>query len=560
MFEWLQFESGSTFYEVSVMLIITVLIGLVGLLFRQPLIVSYILAGILLGATFLQQPETAAHMELLSSLGISILLFIVGLKLDLTLIRTTGVVALMTGLGQIVFTSVIGYFIALGLGMSPLTSGYVAVALTFSSTIIIVKLLTDKREIDSLHGRVALGFLIVQDLAVVFLMIGLSAMGLVGEKANLGQALGEVLLNGFFLLVGITVFIRYVAERLMRQLSRVPELLLLFALGWAFILAALTEEMGFSQELGALLAGVSMASTSYRDVIGSRLVSVRDFLVLFFFLNLGSHIQLDALHAQLVPAILLSLFVLIGNPLIVLIIMGWMGYRSRTSFLAGLTVAQISEFSLIFATLGMELGHIDASTVALVTLVGLITIGLSTYMILYSQPLYDFLSKPLSVFERRDPFRERRESMVQSAKSYDAIIFGFGRYGKNLAYGLKEQGYSVLGIDFDPQVVQYANTLGFEACYGDAGDPNFMEILPLQSVRWVVVAIPPLQSSLTEINMHTSLVHALRAHGFGGHIALTAYTDRDADTLKVAGADLLLLPYADAAQHAVAQISETLSR
>jgi Kef-type K+ transport system membrane component KefB len=560
VFEWLQFESGSTFYEVSVMLIITVLIGLVGLLFRQPLIVSYILAGILLGATFLQQPETAAHMELLSSLGISILLFIVGLKLDLTLIRTTGVVALMTGLGQIVFTSVIGYFIALGLGMSPLTSGYVAVALTFSSTIIIVKLLTDKREIDSLHGRVALGFLIVQDLAVVFLMIGLSAMGLVGEKANLGQALGEVLLNGFFLLVGITVFIRYVAERLMRQLSRVPELLLLFALGWAFILAALTEEMGFSQELGALLAGVSMASTSYRDVIGSRLVSVRDFLVLFFFLNLGSHIQLDALHAQLVPAILLSLFVLIGNPLIVLIIMGWMGYRSRTSFLAGLTVAQISEFSLIFATLGMELGHIDASTVALVTLVGLITIGLSTYMILYSQPLYDFLSKPLSVFERRDPFRERRESMVQSAKSYDAIIFGFGRYGKNLAYGLKEQGYSVLGIDFDPQVVQYANTLGFEACYGDAGDPNFMEILPLQSVRWVVVAIPPLQSSLTEINMHTSLVHALRAHGFGGHIALTAYTDRDADTLKVAGADLLLLPYADAAQHAVAQISETLSR
>lgn len=559
MFEWLQFESGSTFYEVSVMLIITVFIGLIGLLFRQPLIVSYILAGILLGATFLQQPATAAHMELLSSLGISILLFIVGLKLDLTLIRTTGVVALMTGLGQIVFTSVIGYFIALGLGMSPLTSAYVAVALTFSSTIIIVKLLTDKREIDSLHGRVALGFLIVQDLAVVFLMIGLSAMGLVGEKANLGQALGEVLLNGFFLLVALTVFIRYVAERLMQRLSRVPELLLLFAIGWAFILAALTEAMGFSQELGALLAGVSLASTSYRDVIGSRLVSVRDFLVLFFFLNLGSHIQLDALHAQLVPAILLSLFVLIGNPLIVLIIMGWMGYRSRTSFLAGLTVAQISEFSLIFATLGMELGHIDASTVALVTLVGLITIGLSTYMILYSHSLYESLSKVLSVFERRDPFRERRESMVQSAKSYDAIIFGFGRYGKNLAHGLQQQGSAVLGIDFDPHVVQYAQDLGFDACYGDAGDPNFVEILPLQSARWVVVAIPPLQSSLTEINMHASLVHAMRAHGFSGKIALTAYTDRDADTLKSAGADLLLQPYADAAQHAVAKINEDLT-
>lgn len=137
--------------------------------------------------------------------------------------------------------------------------------------------------------------------------------------------------------------------------------MMLFAIAWGVSLAALGEALGFSKEVGGFLAGISLTSTPYREAIGSRLVSIRDFLLLFFFLGLGAQLDMSRLGLQVWPAIVLSLFVLIGNPLIVMIIMGLMGYRARTGYLAGLTVAQISEFSLILGALGVSLGHIDDS-------------------------------------------------------------------------------------------------------------------------------------------------------------------------------------------------------
>ena len=169
--------SGYVFYEISALLVLAAAVGFAGLLLRQPLIVSFIAVGILAGPSRLDIVRSDEQINLLAELGIAVLLFLVGLKLDIKLVRTLGPVALTTGLGQVGFTSVIGFAIGLALGFDAVTSLYIAVALTFSSTIIIVKLLSDKREIDSLHGRIALGFLFVQDLVVVLAMIALSAIG-----------------------------------------------------------------------------------------------------------------------------------------------------------------------------------------------------------------------------------------------------------------------------------------------------------------------------------------------------------------------------------------------
>lgn len=168
----------------------------------------------------------------------------------------------------------------------------------------------------------------------------------------------------------VIAFIRYVADRLLGQIARSAELLVIFAVGWAAGLAAVGDAIGFGKELGGLLAGVSLASTPYREAIVSRLASLRDFLLLFFFIALGAGLNLQGLGDELVAAAVLSVFVLVGNPLIVLAIMGAMGYRKRTGFLAGLTVAQISEFSLIFMAMGVNLGHVSESALGLVTLVG----------------------------------------------------------------------------------------------------------------------------------------------------------------------------------------------
>lgn len=473
------------FQQFAALLLLAAVIGFVAHRLRQPLIVSFIAVGIVAGPAVLGWVEESAPVRLLADMGIALLLFVVGLKLDLHLIRTMGPVALATGLGQGVFTSVVGYLISLGLGLSHIEAVYVAVALTFSSTIIIVKLLSDKREIDALHGRIAVGFLIVQDIVVVLVMIALSAFGAGEGEDALIREMVLVLVKGVALLAGVGLLMRYVLPPMLERLAQSQELLLLFAIAFAVAMGALGEVLGFSKEVGAFLAGVALASTPYRESVGARLVALRDFLLVFFFISLGATLEMDTLGAQLGSAVVLSLFVLIGNPLIVLIIMGTMGYRKRTGFLAGLTVAQISEFSLILAALGLGLGHIDQETVGLITLVGPITIGLSTYMILYSHHLYRLLAPVLSLFERRVPYRELGLDGSEGPARTDVILFGLGRFGNRLAQRLREQGYHVLGVDFDPQAVSDWRKKGHPAQYGDAEDPEFHATLPLHQARWV---------------------------------------------------------------------------
>ena len=547
--------TGYLFYEIAALLVLAAGVGFLGLMLRQPLIVSFIAVGILAGPSVLGIARSDEHIDLLAELGIAVLLFLVGLKLDLKLVRTLGPVALTTGLGQVAFTTIFGFLIGLALGLDTVTSLYVAVALTFSSTIIIVKLLSDKREIDSLHGRIALGFLIVQDLVVVLAMIVLSAIGAGAGDGNAFGDVARVFGYGALMLIGVGIFIRFIADPLVERLSRAPELLLSFAIGWAALLAALGHYLGFGKELGGLLAGISLASTPFREAIAARLASLRDFLLLFFFIALGAALDLSMLGASVGPALVFSVFVLIGNPLIVLAIMGAMGYRKRTGFLAGLTVAQISEFSLIFMAMGVALGHVGEPALGLVTLVGLITIAASTYMITYSHQIYDRLAPWLSVFERKHTPAEA-EGLHDPAPGYDVIVFGLGRYGLAIAEALKAAGKRVLGVDFSPDCVRHAKARGLDAVFGDATDPEAVAHLPLDGVQWAVSAVPEHDTGITHDDTRRSLIRHLRDLGFAGRIAVSTHSDEAADALRAAGADLVLLPYRDAAIEAADLVLE----
>ena len=540
-------EIGSLFREFAIMLAIAVSVGLVAVRLRQPLIVAFIAVGVLLGPPVLGLVEHSVAVELLAEFGIALLLFVVGLRLDLNLIRTMGPVALATGLGQITFTFTLVFLLTQALGMSVVASLYTGAAMSFSSTIIIVKLLSDKREIDALHGRIAIGFLIVQDIMVVVTMIVVTALGAAGGDADLGGEILGVILRGVGMLVLVALLMRYVLPLLLHHIARSTELLVLFAIALAISLAAFSDWIGFSKEVGAFLGGIALASTPYREAIGSRLISVRDFLLLFFFISLGAQLDMEILGLQVGTALVLSAFVLIGNPLIVLSIMGFMGFRRRTGFLSGLAVAQISEFSLILAALGLSIGHIGEDTVGLITLVALITIGLSTYMILYSHGLYDRIAPLLRPFERRSPFQEQRLDEGDDGTRVDAIVFGLGRYGHQVARGMHEQGLCVLGVDFDPMVLRREHEFGYIVHYGDAEDPEFLESLPLGEAQWVV-------SSLPEEHVNRTLIQALREKGFRGRVAVTTHRPTSAGALREKGADLVLVPYRDAASRAVRRV------
>jgi Kef-type K+ transport system membrane component KefB len=539
---------GYVFYEIAALLVLAAGMGFIGILLRQPLIVSFIAVGILAGPSMLDIARSDEQIDLLAELGIAVLLFLVGLKLDFNLVRRLGPVALVTGLGQVLFTTVFGFLISLALGLDALTAIYVAIALTFSSTIIIVKLLSDKREIDALHGRIALGFLIVQDVVVVIAMIALSAIGVGGASQGNGGFADVLLVLGYGLamLAFVLFFIRYLANPLVERLSRAPELLVSFAIGWAALLAAVGHYLGFGKELGGLLAGVSLASTPFREAIAARLASLRDFLLLFFFIALGGSLDLSVLGASVGAAIVLSLFVLIGNPLIVLAIMGAMGYRKRTGFLAGLTVAQISEFSLIFMAMGVTIGHVADEALGLVTLVGLVTIAASTYMITYSHQLYGLFEPVLGIFERRNPDAEDTAG-GEPPRAHDVILFGLGRYGLGIASALRDSGKRILGVDFSPEAVRNARGLGYDVVFGDATDPEFLAHLPLSKAEWLVMAVPEHDTGLTHDDPRHALLKAVRDLDYTGQIAVAAHREDTAELLKAGCADLVLMPYRDAA-------------
>lgn len=560
MMDW-SFIHVSSFNELTTLLMMATIIGFVCLLLRQPMIVGFIVMGIIVGPSFLGIIQFHEHIELLAELGITVLLFLVGLKLDLHLIKTLGFVSLATGLGQVLFTSVIGFFIAKALGMDSVTALYVSVALTFSSTIIIVKLLSDKHEVDSLHGRIAIGFLIVQDLVVVLAMISLSAFGVGSQESGVSFTthIAMVFLYGITLLTFIGLFIRYLANPLVNRMAHSPELLIIFAIAFAAFMATLGSYFGFSKELGGLIAGISLASTPFRDTIATRLSYLRDFLLLFFFITLGSQLSLNQLGAQITPAIVFSLFVLIGNPLIVLSIMGAMGYRKRTGFLAGLTVAQISEFSLVFMAMGVALGHVSTDSLGLVTLVGLITIALSVYMITYSQTLYCWLEPILSFFERKIPYREKIKIHPSITKQHhDIIIFGLGRFGKAIAKLLIEKKLNVLAVDFNPDEVRGWELQGYQAIYGDACDIEFINSLPLNHVKWVICTIPHHLLGVTHQDPRIIMTETLRQAKASSHIAVTTQHTSEIAVLKTLGVDIIFQPFHDAATHAVEIILERL--
>ncbi|UYV38300.1 cation:proton antiporter [Rhodobacteraceae bacterium D3-12] len=542
----------SPFTEIAALLVMAAVIGFIGIILRQPLIVSFIVVGLIAGPSALDVVRSDEQISLLSELGIAVLLFLVGIKLDVKLIRSLGAVSLLTGLGQVAFTSIFGFLIGLALGLSAITSLYVAVALTFSSTIIIVKLLSDKREIDSLHGQIALGFLIVQDLVVVLAMIVLSAVGIgAAGDGHGGGSVTMVLGAGVAMVALVILFVRYIADPLTERLAHVPELLVIFAIAMAAMFAATGDIVGLGMEVGGLLAGVALASTPYRETIAARLASLRDFLLLFFFIALGSTLDLSLLGTHVTGAIIFSLFVLIGNPLIVLVIMGALGYRNRTGFLAGLTVAQISEFSLIFVAMGVSLGHVQEDVLGLVTMVGLVTIAASTYMITYSHQLYAVFERFLGVFERKGTPREPSEAGAHRNEGHKVIIFGLGRFGTAIGIRLQKRGIKALGVDFNPLAIRRWRELGLETEFGDATDPEFVAELPLPHAEWIVATVPIHPTGLSHEDTRTTLIQLTRTSGFCGRIAVASHQPRDTEELLASGADLVLEPFQDAADRAV---------
>jgi Kef-type K+ transport system membrane component KefB len=533
------------FELIALVLAVCVAAGALATLVRLPLLVGLLVAGVLVGPEVLGLVEASAEIELLGEIGIALLLFVVGLKLDPRLVRRLGPAVLAAGVIQVTLTAGAAFLIARAGGLGAVQALYIAAAMAFSSTVIVVKLLTDRRELEQLHGRIALGILIVQDIVVVALMILLAAFDPTEDVAIATQVVG-ILVRGGLLLVGTALLARYVLPPLTHLLARQGELLVLASVTWAVALAAVAIVMGFSGEVGAFIAGVALASSEYRDAISARLTTLRDFLLVFFFIDLGVRLELGGI-ADLGLVVALSVFVLVVKPFLIAAITTAIGFRPRTGIRAGLTLAQISEFSLILVALGVGLGQVEGRTVGIVTAVALVTITASTYLSSRTDRLSPRLTPLLRPFERPNPFSV--EARAGSDLAPTAIVIGLGRLGRTVLEELLDRGDDVLGVDFDPRSVRAAS-IDIPVLYGDAEDPELPHHLPLQRTRWIV-------STLRDLDAHRALLTALTAHGYGGRVALAVDDERDEAVLRAAGADLVIRPLHVAARPFVTLLHET---
>jgi Kef-type K+ transport system membrane component KefB len=399
-------------------------------------------------------------LVLISETGIALLLFLVGLELSFAKIRDVGKVAVAAGIGQVVFTAAGGYGLCWLLGFPVMEALFLATALTFSSTVVVVKLLDEKGELNSLYGRIAVGIFLVQDLVVILILTFLAGMS-AGEDldaatvaAGLGKAFG-----GMALLLGLSLLAsRYILPRPFRWAARSPDVLLVWALSWCFLLVLAAHAFGLSLEVGAFLAGLSLAQLPYNDDLRRRVHPLMNLFIAVFFVSLGVRMDASGAAVNWWPTLVLSLFVLIGNPLIFIIIIRRMGYAKSTSFLTSVTVAQISEFSFIFAGMGMSRGLIGAEILSITALVGVVTIAVSSYMILYNHELYRICKRlgvlDWRIFQGPDDAVEADVAGHGKGLSGHVIVVGMNSLGRQIVEMLHERGETVLAVDTDPEKLE----------------------------------------------------------------------------------------------------------
>lgn len=516
------------FIELSVLIAIATGVAAVMRILRQPLIIGHILTGLIVGPLLFDLIHSAETLAVMAEIGVAILLFTVGLHLSPDIIRKFGRVAFVTGIGQVLFTSFIGYLFAVSLGFTPLQSFYISVALSFSSTIIIMKLIADKGELETLYAKIAIGFLLVQDLIAILLLVGIPLFS-AGSLTAVG--IGTFVLTGAVLVGFVVAASRFFVSRASRFIAQSQEFLFLFAIAWGIGVAALFKGFGFSLESGALVAGVTLAALPVRHEVSARLVPLRDFFIVMFFIFLGSQMQLADIGNILPAALSLSLLVLIGNPLILMILMGLLGYRKKTSFQMGLTVPQISEFSFILIALGVSMGHLDQSILSLVTLTGLITIFGCTYLVRYSEAIYRVCAPLLGIFERKDAFEPRL-----GRRGHAIVLFGCNRIGNDFLESLRKLDKHFLVVDHDPDTVAALEQKGITVEYGDAGDIDFLESLDMSKAELIISTIPDAETNLL-IN------RSIKSRNPDAIIMVIAHRVGDALSHYEEGVDYVVLPH-----------------
>jgi Kef-type K+ transport system membrane component KefB/voltage-gated potassium channel Kch len=520
---------SDVFTQLSVVIVIALVVSVVMRLLRQPLIMGYILTGVIVGPSLLGLIGEKEAFATFSEIGIALLLFLIGLELSVATVRRMGKPAFLTAMALLMTIGTIGFLVGSALHFNTLESVLIGLALFFSSTIIIAKVLSDKRELTRLNGQIAIGVILLDDIVATFALLFIASQA--GD--NLGPAdVGMLVAKGVLVLLGLVVMGTKVLPWVTRHMAKSQELLFIFALAWGFGVASLINSIGFSVEIGALFAGVALAHLPYVHQIGARLKPLRDFFIILFFISLGDSLNLDSLSAAIVPALIMSAVVVILKPIAVMTSLGVLGYTKRTSFKTGINLSQISEFSIIMIVLAIGAGIMRPEMGAIITLVAIITITVSTYLMQYDNAIYALIEKHLRLFERKSV----RETAQQNAKVYPLVLFGYRNGGQQFVKTFRSMKLPFVVIDYDPEVIDELYHKRIDYLYGDATDFDILSEINIEKASLIVNTIGDHEVNLT-------LVKYVRHHNEDAVIICYSHNHNQAAELYEHGASYVFLPH-----------------
>lgn len=517
------------FTQLAVVLVVATLMALIMRRLKQPLIVGHILTGILVGPSMLHLIEDKHSFETFSEIGIALLLFIIGLELSVGVIKRLGKPVFLTAAAILMTVGTIGFLLGVAFGFTSTEAVLLGLAMFFSSTIIIAKVLSDKKEISRLNGQIAIGVILLDDIIATFALLFVAASSS-GEA--LGPAeIGLLLLKGAAVVAVLALVATKILPRALKSIAKSQELLFLFALAWGFGIASAVSAVGFSIEIGALFAGVALAHLPYAHQIGARLKPLRDFFVVLFFISLGEHLQFEQLSQALIPALIISAIVLALKPLVVMTSLGLLGYTRRTSFKTGINLSQISEFSIILIVLAASTGMVSAELSAIVTIVALLTITVSTYLMQYDNVLYQKFDRRLRMFERNGAVDAAHES-----HEYPLVLFGFQNGGHQYLKTFRSLKQKYVVVDYDPEIIEELHRSNIPYLYGDATDPELLAEIHMEGAKLVV-------NTIGDHTINTSLVKYIRKKNKDTVIVCYSSSYNEAAELYQLGVSYVMLPH-----------------
>lgn len=519
--------------EFGLVLSIAAALGIVARFFKQPLILAYLIAGVIIGPFVFGILKNESLIENFASIGIIFLLFLIGLELNPRKLLEVGKSALVIGVAQIALSGIVYFIVARMFGLSSPGALYLAAAFTFSSTAIIVTLLSNRQDLDSLHGKILVGILLIQDFVAIILLTISSGFNSNSQIFFSSQLIFQIAIRGIVLFALTYLIAQYILPPVFHRIARNTELLFLSSLAWCFLLSIIALALGFSAEIGAFLAGISLAPLPFSTHVAAKTRPLRDFFIMLFFVYLGTTLIFTNILSQITPAIVFSLLILIINPVVVMLTMAALGFRKRTSFITGITLTQVSEFSFIVVALGSKIGILPQEVTTLASIVAIITVFVSTYLISNSNKIYHFLRPQLKFLDSG----RKQDYLLNLPENIEGhtILVGCNRIGSIILETLSENHQKVIIVDVNPNRINDLISKKFNCIFGDAVDHDIAEHLNVAGAKMLISTIDKFEEDELIIRSYKKLNRDLE-------IIVCANDADDALDLYGAGADLVIIP------------------